>query len=108
MAKLFHTFDNTKYFKGTTIQQLNTLILAAEYVQQSKEFETRFMGLVKRLKAAYDICAGSEQLTALKRDYTHFYLAVSSIVFKLTKGNAPDTAQWFAPLLIGQFSRFLS
>jgi type I restriction enzyme, R subunit len=93
LAKLFHTFDNSKYFKGTTIQQLNTLNLAAEYVQQSKEFETRFMGLVKRLKAAYDICAGSEQLTHLERDYTHFYLAVRSIVFKLTKGNTPDTAQ---------------
>jgi type I restriction enzyme R subunit len=93
LAKLFHTFDNSKYFEGTTIQQLNTLNLAAEYVQQTKEFETRFMGLVKRLKAAYDICAGSEQLTQLERDYTHFYLAVRSIVFKLTKGNAPDTAQ---------------
>lgn len=93
LAKLFHTFDNSKYFKGTNIQQLNTLNLAAEYVQQTKELETRFMGLVKRLKAAYDICAGNEQLTQAERDYTHFYLAVRSIVFKLTKGNAPDTAQ---------------
>jgi type I restriction enzyme, R subunit len=93
LAKLFHTFDSSKYFKGTTIEQLNTLNLAAEFAQQSKEFETRFMGLVKRLKAAYDICAGSEQLKQLERDYTHFYLAVRSIVFKLTKGNAPDTAQ---------------
>ncbi len=93
LAKLFHTFDSTNYFNGTTIQQLNTLNLAAEYVQQTKELETRFMGLVKRLKAAYDICAGSEQLTQAERDYTHFYLAVRSIVFKLTKGNAPDTAQ---------------
>jgi type I restriction enzyme R subunit len=93
LAKLFHTFDSSKYFKGTTIQQLNTLNLAAEYVQQTKELETRFMALVKRLKAAYDICAGSEQLTQSERDYAHFYLAVRSIVFKLTKGNAPDTAQ---------------
>jgi HsdR family type I site-specific deoxyribonuclease len=93
LAKLFHTFDSSKYFKGTTIQQLNTLNLAAEFVQQTKELETRFMGLVKRLKAAYDICAGSEQLTQTERDYTHFYLAVRSIIFKLTKGNAPDTAQ---------------
>ncbi len=100
LAKLFHTFDSSKYFgKGekhfapTPLQQLNTLNLAAEYVQQTKELETRFMGLVKRLKAAYDICAGSEQLTQTERDYTHFYLAVRSIVFKLTKGNAPDTAQ---------------
>ena len=93
LAKLFHTFDSTKYFKGTTIEQLNTLNQAAEFAQQTKDFETRFMGLVKRLKAAYDICAGNESLTQLERDYTHFYLAVRSIVFKLTKGNAPDTAQ---------------
>lgn len=93
LENLFHTFDNSKYFKGSTIEQLNNLNQAAEFVQQTKEFETRFMGLVKRLKAAYDICAGSEQLTQKERDYTHFYLAVRSIVFKLTKGNAPDTAQ---------------
>jgi len=92
LAKLFHTFDSSTYFNGTTMQQLNTLNLAAEYVQLTKEFETRFMGLVKRLTAAYDICAGSEQLSQSERDYTHFYLAVRSIVFKLTKGDAPDTA----------------
>jgi type I restriction enzyme, R subunit len=93
LANLFHTFDNQKYFTGTTIEQLNTLNTAAEFVQQTKDFETRFMGLVKRLKAAYDICAGSEKLAQLEKDYTHFYLAVRSIVFKLTKGDAPDTAQ---------------
>ena len=93
LAKLFHQFDNSKYFDGTNIQQLNTLNMAAEFAQKTKEIETRFMGLVKRLKAAYDICAGSELLTHLEKDYTHFYLAVRSIVFKLTKGNAPDIDQ---------------
>ncbi len=93
LAKLFHKFDDSKYFHGTNIQQLNTLNMAAEFAQKTKEIETRFMGLVKRLKAAYDICAGSEQLTHLERDYTHFYLAVRSIVFKLTNGNAPDIDQ---------------
>jgi type I restriction enzyme R subunit len=100
LAKLFHTFDSTQYFgkdisqyAPTPIQQLNTLNLAAEFVQQTKDLENRFMNLVKRLKAAYDICAGSEKLTQKERDFTHFYLAVRSIVFKLTKGEAPDTAQ---------------
>jgi type I restriction enzyme R subunit len=93
LAKVFYKFDDSKYFDGSTLEQLNTLNMAAEYVQLTKELETRFMGLVKRLKAAYDICVGSEQLTQIERDYTHFYLAVRSIVFKLTKGNTPDTAQ---------------
>jgi type I restriction enzyme R subunit len=93
LAKLLHKFDSSKYFTGSTLEQLQNLNEATEFVQQTKEFETRFMGLVKRLKAAYDICVGSEELNQTERDYTHFYLAVRSIVFKLTKGNAPDTAQ---------------
>lgn len=93
IAKLMHKFDNSKYFKGSPIEQLNNLNLATEFVQQTKEMENRFMDLVRRLKAAYDICAGSEKISQEERDYTHFYLAIRSIIFKLTKGNAPDTAQ---------------
>ena len=93
LSKIFHGFDSKIYFRGTPLQQLNTLNMAAEFVQRTEEVQTRFMGLVKRLKAAYDICAGSDKLTQKQRDYTHFYLAVRSIVFKLTKGSAPDTAQ---------------
>ncbi len=93
LAKIFHKFDSTEYFDGSPLEQLNTLNMAVEHVQRTKDIETRFMGLVKRLKAAYDICAGSEELMQTERDDVHFYLAVRSIVFKLTKGNAPDTAQ---------------
>ena len=93
LAKLFHSFDSSKYFNGAILEQLNTLNMAAEFIQKTKDVETRFMGLAKRLKASYDICVGSEELVQSERDYTHFYFAVRSIVFKLTKGNAPDTAQ---------------
>jgi type I restriction enzyme R subunit len=93
LAKLFVKFKADTYFNGSPLEQLQKLNEAAEYAQQTKEIEVRFMGLVQRLKAAYDICAGSEQLTKEERDWSHFYFAVRSIVFKLTKGNAPDTAQ---------------
>ena len=93
LHRLFHKFDDTKYFHGSTLEQLHTLNRAAEFAQQTKEAETRFMDLVKRLKAAYDICVGSEQLTQHERDYVHFYIAIRSIIFKLTKGNAPDVTQ---------------
>lgn len=93
LSKIFYKFDSSKYFSGTPLQQLNTLKLASEYIQSTEQLEIRFMELVKRLKAAYDICTGSEELTQNERDFTHFYLAVRSIVLKLTKGNAPDTAQ---------------
>lgn len=93
LAKIFHRFDSGKYFYGSSLDQLNTLNRASEHVQQTEELEKRFMDLVKRLKAAYDICSGSEELTQSERDLIHFYLAVRSIVAKLTKGDAPDTAQ---------------
>jgi len=93
LNKLFHQFDATPYYSGEPLAQLNCLNMAAEYAMLTDKQEKRFMGLVKRLKAAYDICSGSEQLSQQDRDQTHFYLAVRSIVFKLTKGTAPDTAQ---------------
>lgn len=93
LGKLFHKFDEAPYFTGEPLAQLNALNNAAEYVQVTDKVEKRFMALVKRLKAAYDICSGSEAITQDERDRVHFYLAVRSIVFKLTKGNAPDTAQ---------------
>ncbi len=93
LAKLFYKFDTSKYFNGTSVEQLECLNLASEFVQLTHELETRFMYIVKRLKSAYDICCGSEEFTQNEKDYIHFYLAVRSIVFKLTRGDAPDTAQ---------------
>ena len=93
LDKLFHQFDASLYHHGNPLEQLDCLNRAAEYAQMTERIEKRFMELVKRLKAAYDICCGSEALTQAERDTIHFYLAVRSIVFKLTKGNAPDTAR---------------
>ena len=93
LNKLFHRFDASLYYTGSPLQQLNGLNMAAEYAQITDKIEKRFMALVKRLKAAYDICCGSEGVSQLERDQVHFYLAVRAIVFKLTKGNAPDIAQ---------------
>lgn len=93
LGKLFHKFDTSGYFSGVPIEQLKTLNQAAEFVQLTQELEKRFMYIVKRLKSAYDICSGSGAFTETQRDEIHFYLAVRSIVFKLTKGVAPDTAQ---------------
>jgi type I restriction enzyme R subunit len=93
LGKIFHKFDTSGYFNGKPVEQLHTLNQAAEFVQITQDLEKRFMGLVKRMKAAYDICSGSEKLNHEEKDHIHFYLAVRSIVFKLTKGAAPDTAQ---------------
>jgi type I restriction enzyme R subunit len=93
LAGLFHKFDSSAYFTGQPIAQLNCLNNAAEFVLQTGKLEKRFMALVKRLKVAYDVCCGSDKLIEAERNHIHFYMAVRSIVYKLTKGEAPDTAQ---------------
>lgn len=93
LSRFFHGFDDRDYFMGIPLEQLHCLNRASEFVLQTEEKKKRFLDMVKRLKSAYDICSGSEELTKEHKDYIHFYLAIRSIVYKLTKGNAPDTEQ---------------
>ncbi len=93
MRAIFHKFDTTPYFSGEPNRQLHCLNMAAEFIQQTDTLEKRFMALSKRMKAAYDICVGSDQFTQDERDRFHFTMAVRSIIFKLTKGNAPDLSR---------------
>ena len=83
-------FNATKFYMGEPLERLNCLNAAAEYVQGSKEMETRFMGLSRRLKSAYAICFPSGELTDAETAKAQFYLAIRSIIYKQTKGNAPD------------------
>lgn len=93
LNRIFYTFDSSLYYHGSPIEQLQTLNKAAEFVQLTKELETRYMNIVKRLKMAFDICSGSEGISEAEKDQIHFYLAVRSIIYKLTKGSAPDASQ---------------
>jgi len=93
LAQLFHKFDSSPYFTDEAVAQLNCLNHAAEFALITEKRQKRFMDLVKRLKAAYDVCCGSEKINESERNHIHFYLAIRSIIYKLTKGEAPDTAQ---------------
>lgn len=93
LARIFHKFDTSHYFMGSPIEQLDCLNRAAEFVQLTQDLERRFMNIVKRLKAAYDIACASDELGTIERNEIHFYLAIRSIVHKLTRGDTPDTAQ---------------
>lgn len=93
LGQMFSKFNDQKYFSGTPAEQLNCLKRAVEYVQKSEETELRFMAAVKRMKQAFNLCSASDKLSDGDRDYIHFYCAVRSVLFKMTKGDAPDIAQ---------------
>jgi type I restriction enzyme R subunit len=88
--ELLHGFNASKFFSGEPLDRLICLDMAAEFVQASKEMETRFMGLSRKLKAAYEICFPSGELTDEEVTKAQFYLAIRSIIYKQTKGDAPD------------------
>lgn len=88
--ELLSGFDATLFHHGTPLERLNCLNRAAEYVQMSKDMQTRFMGLSRRMKSAYQICYPSGELTDKETATAQFYLAIRSIIYKQTKGDAPD------------------
>ncbi len=93
LGQMFHNFNSDDFFIGTPKQQLDCINRAVEYVQLSNELETRFMAAVRRMKQAFNLCSSSEKFMDKDKDYIHFYCAVRSILFKLTKGDAPDISQ---------------
>lgn len=93
LRQFFHQFNATSYYKGTPVERLHCLNKASELVLQTEESENFFVNITKKLKSAYNLVSGSELFTNEEVDEIHFYFAVKSIVVKLTKGEAPDTAQ---------------
>ncbi|MCR5258594.1 MAG: DUF3387 domain-containing protein, partial [Desulfovibrio sp.] len=90
LAAMMHGFDGRKYFEGTPEERLQSLNEAAEFVQQTKEFENRFMSNVLRMSKAFNLCHSGKDFSKEELDRIHYYKAVRSIVFKLTRGDAPD------------------
>jgi len=90
---LYHGFDSAPYFNGSPLDQLNTLNNAANYALASNKRHKTFMDLVQRMKAAYDICVGSDALSTDDKAKIHYYMTVRTLLFKITTGDAPDAAQ---------------
>jgi type I restriction enzyme R subunit len=93
LRQFFHRFDAKDYFEGVPVQRLNCLNRASELVLLTEESEKFFVNVTKKLKSSYNLVSGSELFSSREVDEIHFYFAVKSIVVKLTKGEAPDTAQ---------------
>lgn len=91
--KMMTKFDSSKYFNGTNAEKLKCLNNATEFIQATKELENRFMANVRRMSKAFGLCNASKDFTDNELDKIHYYMAIRSIVFKLTKGNAPDISQ---------------
>ena len=93
LDQMFHNFNAKDYYVGSPVEQLNCLNKAVEYLQLTQDLELRFMAAVRKMKQAFNLCSSSEQFTNVDIEKVHFYQAVRSVLFKLTKGEAPDISQ---------------
>ncbi len=93
LDNMLYKFDSSKYFNGNSYEKLETLNRAIEYVQQTKELENRFMQGVQRLTKAFNLCNIDNDFTTEQIDKVHYYKAIRTIIFKLTRGKAPDISQ---------------
>ena len=93
LRRMFHTFDYGKFTTGTPLEQLECLKHAAEFVQATEKSQNLFMGHAKKLKSAFNLCSNHEAINDKDREDIHFFTGVRSIIYKLTKGDAPDASQ---------------
>ena len=93
LDNIFYQFNSEPYFNGSALQQLQCLNDSTNFILRTKKLEKTFMGLVSRLKSAYDICVGSSDLDKLHKEKIYYYFAIRTIVFKIITGGAPDIEQ---------------
>ncbi len=93
LQRMFASFDYSKFTTGTPLEQLECLKHAAEFVQATEKTQNQFMGHTKKLKSAFNLCSNHEAITDDDRENVHFFTGVRSIIYKLTKGDAPDASQ---------------
>lgn len=93
LDNILHGFDASDFYQGQSLARLHCLNHTAEYIQAKKETTDRYMGLSKRLKSAYEICAPTGELNDEEIAKCQFFLAVRSIIYKQHTGGegAPDT-----------------
>jgi type I restriction enzyme R subunit len=90
---IFLGFDSSPYFSGSSLERLRCLNGAVEFVQATRESESRFKSLAKSCKSAYGICATSSMVTELERDEVHFYMAIRAILAKISIGDSLDVSK---------------
>lgn len=93
LAGMLNGFNPSEFFICEPVKQLKCLKEAANFMMKTEEKQLRFMHNAKKLKQAYNLCTSNKKITQEEKDYIYFYMAVRSVIYKFTKGDAPDATQ---------------
>ena len=91
--ELMNDFDYSQFFNEniTPFERLQLIQDGVEYVLSLKSREDNFMGFTQRAKKAFNICVGHDEITNEEVERLHYYLCLRSVIFKMTRGDTPDT-----------------
>lgn len=92
LRSYFHGFDYTPFATGTPLEQLDTLNKGAELMLATKEQEKNFMKHALIAKQTFGVCQNHDSVTTTDVAQLHFFSAVRAVIYKMTKGDAPDAA----------------
>lgn len=90
LQSIIYGFDYSSFFGSSSIEQLQALNGAADYISAYEERKKLFMSHAKRLNQAFKMCSSSENISKKERSHIMFFGAVRAIIFKSTHGEAPD------------------
>ncbi|MCQ2200305.1 MAG: type I restriction endonuclease subunit R [Paludibacteraceae bacterium] len=93
LDSIIYGYDYTNFFANDPVLQLQTLNGGANFVLETESRKNLFMGHAKVMRQAFNMCSSSEEWVKELREKILFFTAVRSIVFKMTKGDAPDVAE---------------
>lgn len=93
LDNIMHKYDYSGFFGKNALAQLQTLNGGANFVIEEEERKNLYMRHAKRMRQAFNMCSSSDKLNKDAREKVMFFTAVRSIVFKMTKGEAPDVAE---------------
>jgi type I restriction enzyme R subunit len=109
IKNMFNGYDLTPFLKPDTDPATRYALLAkaAEFVFTSTEtfnmeskdgkkvkkvgFKTYFLGMVKRMRKAYDLCQPSGELGEEESALAQCFMAIAGMVYKMNGTDAPDT-----------------
>lgn len=93
LDSLIYGFDYSNFFENNPLLQLQTLNGGANFVLATESRKNLFMGHAKAMRQAFNMCSSSDVWTDELRGKILFFTAVRSVVFKMTKGDAPDVTE---------------
>lgn len=88
----FKDYDFSRFFDGSPMGRLMALREASEFVlaqinpegSKKTSFKSLFIGKVRRLKAAYDVCQPAGRLNTDENAWAQLFMSVRSLIIKMT------------------------